>query len=266
MRRIDIEELKKLQLDILCNVHDFCEKNNITYFLSSGTLLGAIRHKGFIPWDDDIDIAMPRKDYDRFFQIYGTDIYTAMNLDKDSNWPYPMGKIYDTRTRLIERAVKYDDLGVNIDVFPFDGLPNNKFIRKIHLNNVSIMRRLIYTFKLAPHYKGQNYIRDIFGKFVRLLLKPIHVKVLFCIFNKLVRVYDWDKSIYVSSLTTGPVRKACKKSCFIPTIQKEFENHLCHVPCDYDTWLRLIYGDYMQFPPISERVPHHDFETFWENI
>ncbi len=267
MQKIGLEEQKRLQLDILCSVHDFCLRNSITYFLSSGTLIGAIRHKGYIPWDDDIDIAMPRKDYDRFFQLYGTDIYTAMNLDKDEDWPYMGGgKVYDTRTTLTEehlRQCNYKGLGVNIDVFPLDGLPDKKLARRLYLCEILAWRRLIVC-KIS-HPQSEHLLKHLCRKTISLLIKPIPVRIFFRKLNKLLRRYDWDKSSVVASLATITERVPCGKSCFASTQEQEFEGHLFHIPCGYDTWLRLIYGDYMKLPPLCEQLPHHNADAYWND-
>ena len=119
MKEIKNDELRTIQLDILQNVHDFCMKHDIKYTLAYGTLLGAVRHGGYIPWDDDIDIAMLRPDYERFMQEYKNDIYkfTECRLDKDVHIGF--GKVEDTRTIVIEGG-NTKNLGVSIDVFPID--------------------------------------------------------------------------------------------------------------------------------------------------
>lgn len=121
MKEIKNDELRTIQLDILQNVHDFCMKHDIKYTLAYGTLLGAVRHGGYIPWDDDIDIAMLRSDYEKFLKEYKDDIYkfTECRLDKDVHIGF--GKVEDTRTIVIEGG-NTKNLGVSIDVFPIDDL------------------------------------------------------------------------------------------------------------------------------------------------
>ena len=127
MKEISFEESKKLELDILLAVADFCNKNNLTYFLAYGTLIGAIRHKGFIPWDDDIDIQMPREDYNKFIETFSHERYKTIApgtpLSKHS-----FVKVIDTETVKIEAHKKYKKgfLGVDIDIFPLDGTPSDE--------------------------------------------------------------------------------------------------------------------------------------------
>lgn len=115
MRQItDINELRQIQMGILDNVHRFCEAHGLTYFLSSGTLIGAVRHKGYIPWDDDIDIYMPRKDYEQFLQIYSdeTGRYRAINPQTESHYYYTFAKVVDQKTRMVEKETEGYEIGV----------------------------------------------------------------------------------------------------------------------------------------------------------
>ena len=111
MNEIKLDELKKIQLDILVFIDDFCEKNNINYWIDCGTLLGAVRHKGYIPWDDDIDIGMLREDYDKFMKIFNNccnnSKYKFISYETDKNWPFPFGKVLDITTVLYEPDKKY---------------------------------------------------------------------------------------------------------------------------------------------------------------
>ena len=128
VKELTIEELKAVELNILKDVAKFCEKHDIKYFLCGGTLLGAIRHKGFIPWDDDIDIAMPREDYERFFKLYNSSNtrYHADSLENNPNWHMSFGRVGDTATVLYEHTLKekYKEYHAFIDVFPVDGIPS----------------------------------------------------------------------------------------------------------------------------------------------
>lgn len=264
MQTIALDEQKKLQFDILCDVHDFCVKHGIIYFLSSGTLIGAIRHQGFIPWDDDIDIAMPRKDYDLFFQLYTSKYYQAMNLEIDSEWPYIMGKVYDTRTMLQERYKKCKGLGVFIDIFPLDGLPGKKLIRYMHLRVIFALRYLSEA-KTFPASESANLLKYVYHKLFQLIMLPISNARLLHWLNGLIRKYNWDEASYVASLASLTERKPCKKSCFEYVELKKFELGMFYVPCGYDEWLRLVFGDYMQLPPVEQRVPKHACAVVWRD-
>jgi len=123
MKSIELNEQKQILVDILQNVHDFCKKNQINYSLAGGSLIGAIRHKGFIPWDDDIDILLHRDEYERFLQMYvdPSGIYQLHSMKNDPQYCYPFAKVEDTRT-IINENVSGPKMGISIDVFPVDDL------------------------------------------------------------------------------------------------------------------------------------------------
>ena len=263
MQEITLEERKRLQFDILRDVHNFCEKHGITYFLSSGTLIGAIRHGGYIPWDDDIDIAMPRDDYDRFFQCYKSAYYKADNLDVNPEWPWIFGKIYDTRTVLVEKRIGWYKIGVHIDIFPIDGLPSSPILRWLHLHKISFAKYLVAQ-KIFHPRNSSNKLKFVYHILFRLLIAPFSLEYLMKVQNRWIRKYSWDSSAEVASLATTTERVPCARSCFHHAVKKSFENKLFNVPCGYDTWLRIVFGDYMVLPPVEKRVIGHDVLAHWK--
>ena len=123
MKEIEIEELKRIQIGILKHLDAFCKENNLTYFMCGGTLLGAVRHKGFIPWDDDIDIMMKREDYDKLIALYpknDNSNFKLFSYELDKSFPYPFAKMDDCRTIFEEEINDSYKIGVNIDIFPID--------------------------------------------------------------------------------------------------------------------------------------------------
>ena len=130
MQEIDFADIKQLALNILKDVAEFCDHHDIKYALAYGTMLGAVRHEGFIPWDDDIDIMMPREDYNRFIQLYNdsNSRYKVFSIETDNTYTYTMAKVFDQDTLMIDNTLwrNFDKAGVFVDIFPVDGLPESK--------------------------------------------------------------------------------------------------------------------------------------------
>lgn len=128
MRHLTLQELQQFSLDILKDVAGFCEKNNIRYSLGYGTMLGAVRHKGFIPWDDDVDIMMPREDYERFRTIYKSKLYSFIDSRNTPDCYIAFGRVCDTKKTLASSCIPWvkKDVGVWIDIFPVDRVPDDK--------------------------------------------------------------------------------------------------------------------------------------------
>ena len=261
MKAIHLEELKTIQLDLLQKTADFCENNGLRYFLCGGTLIGAIRHKGYIPWDDDIDIAMPRPDYDRFIRTFNqsTNYYQVVNLDTNPDYEYAFAKVYDNRTILNELHYPGDSFGVYIDVFPADGVNDVEQIRKIML-----LHKFLNT-KRANYYH-RTLSKKIINTFGKLLLLPFSAHQIATWMDNEARKFAFG-SVSMAGIIVNPlgIGEMVDKSVFESDIYQEFEGGKYRVPIGYDTWLRSIYGDYMQLPPEEHRITHHTFEAWWKD-
>ena len=261
MKRVTPEELKEIQLDLLQKTADFCEKNGIRYFLCGGTLIGAVRHKGYIPWDDDIDIAMPRSDYDKFVKTFNKqgNYYQVVNLDTNPDYAYAFAKVYDNRSVLKELHYPGDTFGVYIDIFPVDGVKEAAQIYKIQR-----LRKFLNT-KKANYYK-RTVPKRIINTFGKLLLLPFSAHQIATWMDNECRRYAFG-SLPKAGIIANPFGpgEMVDKSVFDSDISQEFEGHKYRVPVGYDTWLRSIYGDYMQLPPVEQRVTHHTFEAWWKD-
>ncbi len=269
MRQITDAELREIQVNILQDVLSFCERHSIRCWVVGGTAIGAVRHKGFIPWDDDIDIGMPREDYERFAKLYSrsNERYAFYDYRIGDGWYLKFGKVFDTKTETIE--TKYHSLpktGVYIDVFPLDGLSNDykkaKKISRKARKQCAVGERLFMsiTYEGAIWKKvAKNIYRCIYSKFIRL---STHIRK----FVRLVTKYRFDDSAYVGNLSDGLYgeRQIIEKKWLEPVAHLPFENIVVPVPGDYDKYLTRIYGDYMQFPPIEQQKSHHSFIAYWK--
>lgn len=263
MREINADELKKIQLEILDTVDNFCIENNIKFWLDSGTLLGAIRHKGYIPWDDDVDIGMLREDFERFISLFSKTggKYKVICNELDRECVYPYAKILDTDTVLYEPDVKNGvRISVNIDLFVYDITPGGDETEKQYdcRDKYSFLNSIQYN--LYPSKKWYKKVPKV-ALSVALQIFP---RGLFA--NKIVRnskQYVGEELNYVGNFTSVS-RVVCEKSVFDSTIPWEFEGKEYPVPIGYDKWLSAFYGDYMTLPPKEKRVSHHKFKAYIE--
>lgn len=263
--KIDKDEAKTIMLNILKEVTDYCEENELRYYLAYGTLLGAIRHKGFIPWDDDIDIWMPRPDYNKLRNIVkeksiGTNI-TILDYKKEKAFPFL--KAIDNRTVAKEHFfVTEYNMGLYIDIFPLDGLPENMEKRN------KILKRAI---KLGKYFNLSTYrfntgstpkitfLKNLFYPFSRLLPKEVICKRL----DNLCADNLYDLSEYTGNVVWGyPYKECIRKTCFLPE-KHLFEGIEFTIPSGYDQILRNYYGDYMTLPPVEKRRCHY-YDAWWK--
>ena len=252
MRELSLDERKKILLEILKDIDAFCKKEKITYYLDSGTLLGAVRHKGFILWDDDIDIAMPRDDYERFRLLFNSEKCIVFSHKTKKDYYYQFVKVKYRRSSIIETDIpQIEGLGVNIDVFPLDGMPDNLILRRIHqdylmlLNkvralNVHLNDRAPSVLKFAFRWKWLIRRTDNSGK-----------------------RFDMSKSKYCGNIVVTNVRhKEIPIKCFAGTEYLDFEDGKYPAPAGYDEYLRMLYGDYMKLPPKEKQVVCHNTRAF----
>lgn len=265
MEKIGLKELKEIQIAILVYVADFCKKNDINYWLDAGTLLGAIRHNGYIPWDDDIDIGMLRPDYEKFMKLFNlnnTSNYKARCYENDKNWYYPYGKVIDESTVLYEPDEKSGiKSSVFIDVFVYDNAPQSKKELEImyrkrdryaKLNSIQVSKH--FTLESRQKY---NFLRFPFWLIFQLLPKRIFVKK--SIENS--KKYVNNDTGYVGNFTSV-TKIFCPKSIFDSFIEVDFEGKKFFAPIGYDEWLKAFYGNYMELPPKEKRVSHHKFVAY----
>lgn len=274
MKEIGIDEEKQIALGVLVAFAEFCEKNNLKYILAYGTLLGAIRHKGYIPWDDDIDIMMPREDYERALVLFPEHPYLKM-MDISVNPCYGkfFGCLNDTRTIKRESLTRKrcnGTVSVNIDIFPVDNLPDDRLEQKALLQKIrkleTAMACLTYRYG-----KGRTPLSTIKKNLGILCYRTLELCGITTIekLNKrhhLLLNAVGDNTYTAGSLTnTGfnGIKEFLPKDVFEETILVDFEGYKLRAPKNYHTMLSHIYGDYMELPPIDKRVSHHENNCYW---
>ena len=266
VNELSLEELKKVEFDILKHFVAFCNKHNIKYYLSNGTLLGAVKYKGFIPWDDDIDVFVPREDYDRLLKIYEDSAqYKLFSFEKDGRFHYPFAKLCDMSTKKVLPEFRSCDAipGVEIDIFPLDCW-NSNYI-KAQKEARSISRDLLCL-------QASQYIKSpVKNKMKLLVWKCVAVYAILRTGN------HFKKKIISKSKANqqdNPAYVGCKSWCiygereiipaevFADTVEVEFEGETFKAPIGYDTYLRSLYGDYWQDPPLEKQKTHHSFTAY----
>ena len=259
MEKLSLEKLKIIQIQILKKFVSFCEDNNIKYFLTYGTLLGAARHSGYIPWDDDIDVGMLRADYEKFTSSFNdtSGIYKLKCIETDKNFYCPYAKLMDTRTVLIEPAEDGVKSCVNIDIFPYDNMPKGK-IRKKALWAMLDFYQKIYDYQNTREFDENNKIKLIFKKmFHRFARSVSSYRVLKAISKNAMR-YKNKKTERVANLTIQNYA-TCPASAFSDYTTLTFEREDYLVPVGYEQLLCETYGDWRKLPPEEKRVSHHSF-------
>lgn len=258
MKEISSVALRKIEFDILCDVADFCHQNNIRYYLCGGTLLGCIRHHGFIPWDDDIDVMMPRPDYEKFIKLYHSDATSKYSLLSSSlgNYTRPFCKMIDNDTVVISNY-KNSNTGLWIDILPVDGLPDDLHLVKNIYDENTKYRSIL---KLTDCRLGMG--KNIFRKWGKYILKPLAnlygTKRCLWHIEKNIMLYPYEQMNYVGVVTNGlyGIGERMQKEKFESPASVHFEGYSFPAPSCWDSYLHGIYGDYWQLPPLEKRRTH----------
>lgn len=253
---LTVDEVKQIELTILKEVADFCDSNGIKYFLLGGTLLGAIRHEGFIPWDDDIDIGMMREDYNKFCRLFSSP-NLSLHKPGDKRYSYSFAKVSKKGTVLREFETRYQDtFGIYIDVFPLNDIPDDsvKYFKKLRLY------KILLSIKSTRLFKKRSFTKFIVLLFSKVLFSLVPVE---CIVKKIDKYTgSFANCNYVGNTSWGyGEREKTRKEVFSNSITVPFEEFAFTVPSAYDEWLRNIFGDYLKLPPVEKRVSEHNFEA-----
>ena len=266
---LGIEQLRQVQLEVMDVVDKFCRQNDIRYFITAGTLIGALRHKGYVPWDDDIDIVMLRDDYEKFIEQFRdfSPRYKVCSIETDPNCHFSYAKVYDDNTIFIEGNERKGGkcIGVNVDIFPLDYVTDD-------YNDAVRLKK-----KIKP-YDGILTVKHIvkkdrgFRKNVTLfVLKAVCSLIPFswCIkrIDRLARRFEKNTtSRYVVNavIYAKGEREILERDWFRDSIELPFENRKYLAPIGADQYMRRLFGDYMQLPPEEKRVTHHSFKAYYK--
>ena len=268
---LTIKETQMISLEILHIITDICETQCLRYSLIYGTLIGAVRHHGYIPWDDDVDIMMPRSDYDKLLlylkdHIQEYPYLEVFNREECPEYPYMITRISDNRYIIEMENEKPFGMGIFIDIYPYDGLGNTKDEALKYGLKGDRLSSLCYQ-ATRDHFAIENTTSS-WRKIVKF---PIYLYAKFKgkdwfqnKLEKLARVKDYDNSEYVGCVVwlSWVEKDIFPRKWFEKTILMEFDKYKFRVPKEYDKILRHEYGDYMKLPPEKDRVGHHFYKVY----
>lgn len=248
-----IKETQALILDVLKEFQKICDEHNLRFYLIAGSLLGAVRHQGFIPWDDDIDVGMPRKDYEIFIKNAHKWLKAPLELDcaeHNDKYLYFFAKVINSNTTIVQRNYVS---GVYIDVFPLDGAPTGKFRRVLHHARVKVVKELFYTCRRNPFRHGKSL-----GSYLDVLLqKIVSPQRAYKIYKSVLTSHDFEKSKCFTDHGAKITNMIDKSVIGEDKSMIRFEDFDTYGMQDNDTYLRCYFGDYMQPPPVEARKPHY---------
>lgn len=258
-----MEQVKYAQLDLITELDRICKKHDLPYFMVGGTLIGAVRHNGFIPWDDDIDVGMLWEDYQKLRQACDQDLDPAYMLHdwySDPNSPHPFFKLKIRGTHYREELSgnsKMDD-GIFIDIFPFDNVPDNKLAQRLQAMERKIIRKILLV-RCGFVLDGGSLPKKIVYGLLKVLSYIRSVEGWKKRFEKVRTRYNNKKTPFVVNMCGAYSYEKEKKprTMMENTVSHAFEDRQFSIPADYDTYLRGCYGDYMQLPPEEKRVGIH---------
>jgi lipopolysaccharide cholinephosphotransferase len=253
------QELRELQLHLLDDFARRCDELDLRWFATAGTLLGAVRHEGYIPWDDDIDVMMMRSDFERFCSTFEDSHLKLASLSTDPDYPFPFAKLYDPGTRVVEHYDPMPRYGVHIDIFPVDGLPRSRFGARVVLLAVRLLRLLLGGRIVLPASRERRSSRSLL-RLARLVTRGIDPAGLGRLLTRVAAREPADDTpcglLVWGDLGVVPLR-ALRTS-----VPLRFEHGQVPAPIGWHECLTAFYGDYMVPPSVGRRFGHPKSTAF----
>lgn len=260
-------EYRNIQLNILLALDSFCRENRINYSLAYGSLIGVVRHKGFIPWDDDIDLYMLRPEYNKLINLLPEILdgkYKLACLEKDNKWNRAYSKFYDIRTIIKEQVNNNTGIGVGIDIFPLDEIPGDINEYQPFLKKMGFLKSF-YTIKSLKLSKKRSFLNNSIIVLSKLLTWPFSFRNIAEYISAKAQRYNGKKTGFFSDNSEGYAStKPFLASDFDEYIHMPFEDHEFMVMKGWYDVLSKSFGNYMELPPIEERIAHHSFVAYWK--
>lgn len=262
MKELTLDEIQQESFKILLVIKKICEENNFKYFLQYGTLLGAIRHNGFIPWDDDIDLMMPRDDYEKFIEYFynNREKYAPLeifNFRYNKDYIYPITRISNSEFKADYDNTKDYGLGTFVDIYPYDGYKKSHFIQNFKIN---YNHHFIYQMGLYEMVPVEGFVKTILKKSMFKKSRKADINKIIAKQEKLAKKLDYKKCEYVANQNWDP--EPFKREYIDELIMHEFNGIEFPIPKKYDELLKFLYGDYMKLPPENERIGHHYYKIY----
>lgn len=267
---MSMKEIQSVSLEILKKIADICDQEGLKYSLAWGTLIGAVRHKGYIPWDDDVDIQMPRPDYERLKEYFNKNadaLYPLRLFDNSVNgYPYMLARVSNDDYVIDTINEKPCGMGIFVDIYILDGTGDTYEDAWNYASKTCKYPRLIFLSTRKYYHFGttKGFLKRLFKVFVfiyaKIMGKEYFERKLLSIISQ--KPYDQKDYVGCVSWCERPKYAVIKKSEFEDMIDFQFENYKFKGPREYDKYLRIWYGDYMQLPPEKERIYHHLYKAY----
>ena len=266
-----IDRIQDVEHEILQQIAAICERHGLCYFAIGGTALGAVRHKGFIPWDDDIDIGMPRKDYEEFLRIAAAELpenYYIQHYSTEPKSPFYFTKVRKKNTLFVEYFLKDSSIrqGIFVDIFPFDNVPEGEWRKNLHFRFCRTVYQLYLCKSLTTVFSSRFQQKDnrkgMVRKVIHFFLLPVPKKWLFRLLDRSVQMYNDRPSTEISHIVRRRLR--VKLSDLHPVCMLPFDEYEIPVPKNYDAYLRAQFGSYEELPPENKRYGHLPYRVEFE--